>query len=1196
MLFRGPRDAQAAAEASTLGEPAKRAFQALIDRYQIAFTRALFLPADSQPASLEPVTSAQARWQAQVDAVRRRFPKRAAGAPEWAEVPDLSHVYVVEVPEEYTESAAAALADDPHVEYAHLDYVGQIASTPLPNVSFVPNDYYVKNGSYWREASWGQAFPDLWGLQKIQAIEAWNQFAAPATDPGHGVVVAVLDTGLDYTHADIVGNVWINPGEDINHNGVVDGTNMCPVVNGDFNCVDDDIPPRSGYVDDLRGWNFVSGTSDTRDDHLHGTHVSGTIAAIANNAVGIAGVAPNARIMPVKIDDSAGEETCTNAALGITYMTNMGAKVNNNSWVESRWCQALLDAVHYAYSQGVVMVAAAGNDGRNALVRTPASEPDVITVAAFDQNDQPTIFTNFGSKIDVAAPGGGPGSILDPSILNVLSLLASGVTPSGCLTVGSGYCRTAGTSMATPHVAGVAALILSLHPTYTVEQVRQALRMSADDVGATGWDPDSGFGRVNALRAVSLPAPPTSNLLNISHEQSVFDVVPVSGQIGPTGMALQRWTLSYRAFTQTTWTVIQQVSSPTPGSISSQWDVRQLPIGAYLLQLEVQNASGQRAQDLRRVYRSVYEDVSGTNLPAASQSTDIQNTRSIAVGDVNRDGSADLVICNLDRYQTGTSGPITQQLWINDGAGRFTDQSATRLPARQFACFDVALTDVNRDGAPDIVYVAADGSGNRLWMNDGQGNFTDQSSARLPSNSGVGSNTGGIAVGDINGDGAVDLILTTNPPALLVNDGSGNFSDQTASRMPWLAGCTSCGNKLVDLNRDGYLDFIYTNGVGMNDGTGHFSQGQGSFTSVGNHLGLAVSDLNGDGFPDVAVGGFVFYNNGQGGFTSSPQSLVSNPCALASSVADINLDLHPDVMFSSLGSAGSCKQQDIVLLDDGTGRFTDQSAIWGFVPTFTSPEGAVFADVTGDGYPDLIFPGVGGSPTALQRARWDQFPPACVDDCNGNGSVSIAELQRAINITLGTQPVTACRAADPNGNGEVTCAEINMAVNTFLSGCPRGGAAQMTGASGLASPLTGGTITQQIGSASGTRGSDITIPVSITGGGGIESATQVDLLFSTAVLSNPRCSKNPRLTNHSLSTSLPSNPLPPAGQTRLRTLLVDTNAASTFTDGGIFSCTFTINPSSPTGTFPISCQRQHVSDHPGNELTSTVTNGSVTVF
>ncbi|MFI5395819.1 MAG: cohesin domain-containing protein [Candidatus Binatia bacterium] len=227
-----------------------------------------------------------------------------------------------------------------------------------------------------------------------------------------------------------------------------------------------------------------------------------------------------------------------------------------------------------------------------------------------------------------------------------------------------------------------------------------------------------------------------------------------------------------------------------------------------------------------------------------------------------------------------------------------------------------------------------------------------------------------------------------------------------------------------------------------------------------------------------------------------------------------------------------------------------------------------------------------------------RFPSCvgCVGDCNRDHVVTQAEVNTMTNIDLGNLPIIDCLRGDANGDGQITVDEILTAVNNMLNGCPAGSTAPVGGAVPLPGPIAGKTITQQIGSASGAPGTTITIPVTVTNGGGIVSATQVDLLYPAAVMGNPSCVKAPRLTNYSVYTSLPSDPPAPAGERRLRTLVIDLSSPSTFTDGQIFSCTFTILTSAQPGTYAITGERQGVSDHLGEEIISTVANGSVTVY
>jgi len=412
--------------------------------------------------------------------VRRRFPERALRAGDRSAPPGLGNVYRVVLNDRGADVGAVAreLTRDPEVVYAEPNYLYRADATTFPN------DPYFSSAR-----SWGQPYDDLWGLKKIQAPAAWKL----AT--GKGVVVAVIDTGVDYNHADLRTNVWINPGEDLNHNGAVDSK--------DLNGADDD---HDGFVDDIRGWDFVGGDADPMDDSGHGTHVAGTIAAIGNNQRGIIGVAFESKIMSLKSLSSTGTGNGTSAAAAIVFAANQGADVINMSWGGPA-SQLVADALAYASSLGVVMVAAAGNGNTDVQYTAPALNPEVIAVAATDHNDLRAGYSNWGEKISVAAPGG---DVADPAdanatYRNILSLKASRgwlIDRYPTLIVGRDYLRLTGTSMSAPHAAGVAALILSRQPSLDRTLARAALEGSADDLDGNGVDPYTGFGRVNAYQAV----------------------------------------------------------------------------------------------------------------------------------------------------------------------------------------------------------------------------------------------------------------------------------------------------------------------------------------------------------------------------------------------------------------------------------------------------------------------------------------------------------------------------------------------------------------------------------------------------------------------------------------------------------------------------------------------------------------------
>ena len=269
-----------------------------------------------------------------------------------------------------------------------------------------------------------------WNLNSIQAPEVWG-----GGFTGDGVTVAVIDTGVDVTHPDLVDNIWANVDE----------------VAGDG--IDND---GNGYVDDYFGWDFVNNDATPTDGNGHGTHVAGTIGA-GNNGFGTTGVAFDTQIMPIKVLSDSGSGSSTDVAAGIRYAVDNGADIINLS-LGGGMSSAIVGALRYAEANNVFVVAAAGNDG-NSAASFPAqhsrSLDNVISVGAHNSGSQLAGFSN--------QPGSG-----------VVQVDAPGVMIQSTVP-GKGYDGFSGTSMAAPHVAGVAALALSANPTLTPEQLRNTI-------------------------------------------------------------------------------------------------------------------------------------------------------------------------------------------------------------------------------------------------------------------------------------------------------------------------------------------------------------------------------------------------------------------------------------------------------------------------------------------------------------------------------------------------------------------------------------------------------------------------------------------------------------------------------------------------------------------------------------------------
>lgn len=282
---------------------------------------------------------------------------------------------------------------NPEVEYAEPNFIISVCQTFPDDPPFDPGDPMY--GILWGLHNFGQTIGTNSGLHgaDINAPEAWE-----VTKGAEEVTIAIIDTGIAYSHPDLAANMWINPGEDpwSDPNDPTTG-----------NRIDDD---GNGRVDDWRGWDFVDDDNDSMDFHGHGTHVAGTIAAVGNNGRGISGVMWRAKLMPLRFLNLQGIGTVSDAISAIRYATQKGARIINASWGMGSFSRSLLHALRSCQKEGVLVVAAAGNNAANTDDHPfyPASYdlPNIISVAATDRQDSLASFSNWGpSTVDVAAPG-----------------------------------------------------------------------------------------------------------------------------------------------------------------------------------------------------------------------------------------------------------------------------------------------------------------------------------------------------------------------------------------------------------------------------------------------------------------------------------------------------------------------------------------------------------------------------------------------------------------------------------------------------------------------------------------------------------------------------------------------------------------------------------------------------------------------
>lgn len=337
--------------------------------------------------------------------------------------------------------AGFALNTDSHIEWSEPDSLQQIES--------VPNN---------------PLYGDQWAPADIDLPAAWN-----ITTGSHNVVVAVIDSGVDYTDPDLAANIWTNPNAGLD-----------------------------GFTGDVHGYNFVSDTGNVMDDNGHGTHVSGIIGAVGNSGVGVAGVDWNVTIMPLKFLDANGDGYTSDAIRAINYAimerTDYGVNVRviNASWASGVNDPGLTAAIQAAGNAGILFVAAAGNSGtdNDTTPQYPANAgvANVVSVAASNSSNQLASFSDYGpNSVNLAAPG-----------VDIYSTLPGGK-----------YGYLSGTSMAAPEVTGVAALAWAADPNATVAQVRNALLQGVDKVPALAGKVSSGglLNAYNTLKLLTTPAP-----------------------------------------------------------------------------------------------------------------------------------------------------------------------------------------------------------------------------------------------------------------------------------------------------------------------------------------------------------------------------------------------------------------------------------------------------------------------------------------------------------------------------------------------------------------------------------------------------------------------------------------------------------------------------------------------------------------
>lgn len=839
----------------------------------------LNVASSAQPADLGAASLNRKATRFQVERVEPHFQTRSHN--DRTDLPDLSRIYRLHFPSDMDVHLLAHVFDsDPQVEYAE--------PIPIGYPDMVPNDtMYVQQQH----------------LPQIMAPEAWD--IHHGEDGAEPVLVAIVDSGVDYLHPDLVANIWTNPNE-IPDNGL-----------------DDD---QNGYIDDVRGWDFVDGDNDPMDGGSHGTFTSGIAAGVTDNVTGIASVSWNVQIMPVR----------GFMYQGIIYAAENGAHVISNSWGTATYSRSGQEAIDYATALGSIVVASAGNGDTSAL-HYPSAHAGVISVAAVDDDDQRTYYSHYGISIDISAPGGDGG--LAPG-LGILSTVPD-----------SSYSRGDGTSASAPMVAGLLALVKSYHPEWSADQIATQVLASADPIDDLNPDYGGmlGSGRMNAYEALASDALPPDFPLKLM----LFDVQAVDAQqdggLDPgdtvtVSVMLQNFahvgTDDYSATLSCDDPQITLLDQTFSGSIAADdftvlEDAFQFTISPEATPHQVTFTLNSQAdvpiQHGATLTLTVFVGT-GTFRPVPNSPVVLDDNTSYGNNwiDYDNDRDDDLFVANgssanhensaLYRNQTGAFVKITDGILVNDGGLSYCSTWA----------------DVDNNGWPDVFISNTTNTPNFLYLNDG-GSFSKVTEGAVVTDA---SKSDGCAWADYNRDGWVDLFvanLSGQSNFIYQNNGDGTLSRRfDADALPMVAdGGSSNGCAWGDYNGDGWPDLFVGNASNQNNQL-YSNDGDGTFTRItaeagledgGFTLGGSWGDFDNDGDFDLFVANgndqdnFLYQNNGDSTFTRLDAALLYPMIADSSSSGGSAWGDYDNDGWLDLFVANRNSQNNLLYHNQGDGTF-----------------------------------------------------------------------------------------------------------------------------------------------------------------------------------------------------------------------------------------------------------------------------------
>lgn len=793
----------------------------------------------------------------------------------------VKRMYVVKVGNgDNLESAITAFGGDTQIEFAE--------QYNIHHLCYVPNDPLIGN--------WYQ-------LTNIEAYQAWDFIRGDSTSRP---ILGIVDSGVYYDHPELAPNMWINSGEDLNGDG--------QFTSADINGIDDDA---NGYIDDVVGYDIAMNDNiPFEPTPTHGTHVAGCASMACDNGSGGAAVSWGARIMAVKCARDNAPEYIYGGFTGITYAADNGATVINLSWGSSYFSQAEQNVINAVYAAGVVVVAAAGNDGVSTRFY-PAGYNHVIAVASVNSSDHLSSFSNYGTWITVSAPGEGIHSTWDHNSFASLD----------------------GTSMASPITAGVVCLIRAANPSFTVDQVKARLMATADTIDYLNPNRVGmmGAGRVNAAAAVGRYLFP--RILLVSDSTFLIED-DGDGRLGPLDRF--KWIANFSNIWANAQNVVGTLHSDgqfnlidsvadfgnIPGSggtgnnVSNPFDIRAISgvgAGDHTFTLDVTASPGYRASFNLTVNVTLDQLGFPVNINGEIDSPPL-------VLDIDADGSKEIVIGANDNnyYAIENNGSITPG-WPKPVSGSPSGGAAAG--------------DLDHNGTIEIVGMSRFGDV-YAWSADGT------PLTGFPRNCGTLMYSTPV-LGDINGDSTLEIIVGvyTNKSIYVLNGDGTNFGNWPFQGTGYISGSAA----LADLDNDGLPEIIY----GDIDSTIHAlnadkSEVAGFPRKLGGPIRItpSVADIDGDGHLNIIIGtsnGILYaldYNS-----STMPGWPVTLGAAIAStpSLSDIDNDGHLEIIIG-------CNNSNLY-------AFRTYGQPQGGFPVHVGgviSASPVEGDINGDGLPDIV--------------------------------------------------------------------------------------------------------------------------------------------------------------------------------------------------------------------------------------------------